>query len=85
MGRKKADACDGVVPEAMVTITNTDTALTRSGTTAGDGSYRFSCAACRQLPSGRQSADSGFGVVWVLPLTTAFWEPSSRFSKDHRR
>ncbi len=35
------DASGGVVPDARVTITNTDTSLTRTGTTGADGSYRF--------------------------------------------
>ena len=35
------DTSGGVVPGATVTITNTDTSLTRTGTTDATGSYRF--------------------------------------------
>ena len=66
MARKEADACGGVVPEAMVTITNTDTALTRSGTTAGDGCYLFPA-----LPVGNYRVDVS-PLISVLVLCGSF-------------
>jgi hypothetical protein len=55
------DQSGGVVPGASVTITNTDTSLTRTGTTGADGSYRFPA-----LPVGHyqvQVAKEGFGAL----------------------
>src|SRR3990172_710955 len=36
------DLTGGVIPGVAITVTNQETGLTRSGTTAADGSYRFS-------------------------------------------
>jgi len=58
------DSSGGVVPDAMVTITNTDTSLTRSGTTAGDGSYRFPA-----LPVGHYRVDVRKGGFSALTRT----------------
>ena len=36
------DPTGGVIPGVAITVTNQETGLSRSGTTAADGSYRFS-------------------------------------------
>jgi len=61
------DASGGVVPGATVTITNTDTALTRTGTSGTDGSYRFPA-----LPVGHyrvQVTREGFGALTRTGIT----------------
>src|SRR5258708_4383643 len=61
------DQSGGVVPGASVTITNTDTSLTRAGTTAADGSYRFPA-----LPVGHyqvQVTKEGFGALTRTGIT----------------
>jgi hypothetical protein len=61
------DPSGGVVPGATVTITNTDTSLTRAGTTGADGSYRFPA-----LPVGHyrvQVTKEGFGALTRTGIT----------------
>src|SRR2546427_5632637 len=61
------DPSGGVVPGGIVTITNTDTSLTRTGTTGADGSYRFPA-----LPVGHyrvQVTKEGFGALTRTGIT----------------
>src|SRR5215813_9368619 len=61
------DSSGAVIPGARVTLTNTDTSLTRNGTSAEDGSYRFPA-----LPVGHYRLDAmeeGFSALSRTGIT----------------
>jgi hypothetical protein len=69
------DASGGVVPDARVTVTNADTSLTRAGTTASDGSYRFPA-----LPVGPyrvEVAKEGFATLTRTGITLVLGQEAS--------
>src|SRR5438105_4045126 len=64
------DSSGAVVPGVSLTITNTDTSLTRTGTTTEDGSYRFPA-----LPVGRyrlEVTEAGFSALTRTGITLAW-------------